>query len=1092
MTAVASSVGDRTARWAAGAGRLWRAFEAPLTRAPLSPRGLALGAALAVLLPLVAESPALGLWVAWLVGGGVALTGLAQALGWSEAAVERVGTLALVSGLVALIVLTATVTVDGATVEQLRLAVAFAAMGAVVLPYGWVRAWPQAALLLGPLAVTAWAAVALFAGSALVLLGITWPVTSSSAVVNHFSTAAVVVTWIAAFAANRFEATRSMRWAGRLLALRNGLTWLAGLVFAWGVALAAVPWLEVTAVRAAFNTPLEGIAPLAGVTAGVLLALGAALVFFALPGVFARLQLSGRCGVSAVGEASWGIALGGLLVPLLITVVVVFGEADDLSDVARRLSSTSSALLWMPPLGALTHACVRLLLGRPAGTGGSPLCVVLPGANTSAHALVAAEALVRAWTEGPVTLLANPALAPSLLGPHLRLAREASMTAPFARSASDVLAWRRDLPDEDRRTGLPLREMYASAPAATALLTALPKEARVCVLLDGPLAAGWDDVMAALPPHSMRVASDARFFPAGTPMPAQHLAPEGWSRCDFADPAERSDLLGRFMLGNRPRSAGVRHLLIVHGAADQTMARSLAGLLDGQTDATGRRVRASSLFPMRQLGDVLGLTPQAWASLFAFHQGALNKGEHPLPWVAKLWRAVLGGSKGHAPVRLDLAVLEGGFTPSESGAFSGPERRADVVLSMRPPAPLEGSTSLYDASAYTAHLTLPPASALGGMLPLVAQAILDEAFSALPDAQTGVPVEETAAVVEGAVQPEPTAGAAPEDLPEQWRRARTRVFVSHSHQALRQAQQLRDSLERHLDKADTCVYLDTNGHAAAVDGPRPVVEEALGTATHFVLLASSDYWLSAWCRRELEVATARHNGEGQPELFCVFADGTPEDFKAHAFHKDFRFLGPFDGDRRLVSLNGRDEASAVEHMDRLAYRFASAAFEGPPMNVGSRPIVLNYVREYVEYGEMLARALQMRGFEVEANGGLLEGEARLLYLSSMLVVLTGPAMNGYDGHPLRDADIALEYGKPVLPVLVAPVETTFALRENNAANDRYLSTLDPDELREEVERIADRIAGIASSTTGESYPEESPLGVSDSSVRRSEASKSAS
>ena len=46
--------------------------------------------------------------------------------------------------------------------------------------------------------------------------------------------------------------------------------------------------------------------------ADVLLALGAALVFFALPGVFARLQLSGRCGVSAVGEASWGIALGGL------------------------------------------------------------------------------------------------------------------------------------------------------------------------------------------------------------------------------------------------------------------------------------------------------------------------------------------------------------------------------------------------------------------------------------------------------------------------------------------------------------------------------------------------------------------------------------------------------------------------------------------------------------------------------------------------------------------------------------------------------------------------------------------------------------
>lgn len=1066
MTALASSIGDRTARWAAGAGRLWRAFEAPLTRAPLSPRGLALGAALAVLLPLVAESPALGLWLAWLVGGGVALMGLPQALGWSETALQRVGTLALVSGLVALIVLTATVTVDSATVEQLRLAMALTAMGAVVLPYGLVRAWPQAALLLGPLAVTAWAAVALFAGAALLLLGFTWPVSSSTAVGKDASVtmAAVVVTWIAAFAANRFEATRSMRWAGRLLALRNGLIWLAGLVFAWGVALAAVPRLEVSAVRAAFNTPLEGIAPLAGVTAGVLLALGATLVFFALPGVFARLQLSGRCGASAVGEASWGIALGGLLVPLLITVSLVLDIAGVLSVDAKKLLLTAPALLLMLPLGALAHACVRLLLGRPAGTGGSPLWVVLPGARTSTHALVAAEALVRTWTEGPVTLLANPTLAPSVLGPHLRLAREASMTVPFARSASDAQAWRRDLPDEDRRTGLPLREIYASATAATALLTALPKEARVCVLLDGPLAAGWDDVMATLPPHSMRVASDVRFLPAYGQEPGQPMARDGWSRCDFANPAERSDLLGRFMLENRPRSTGLRHLVVAHGEADQAVAKRLALLLDGKTDAAGRQVQASTVFPSNSVRYMLSWSATAWTHALAFKFRALDKGEDPFPLHTRLLRFVLGQATDHTPTRLDLAILEGGFSPSEAKWFSGPERWADVVLSMRPAVAPGSSPALLAEAAYTAHLTLPPASALDSVLPMVAQAILDETYAAPRTEPPTAEAESGGSVVEEAAPPQPSAGDTATALPENWHAASTRVFISHSHHehAIRIAQQLRDALHQHLGQADASFFFDGNEHAVLVEAPRPVIEEALRTATHFVLLASSDYWFSAW-RRDLEEATARHNVEGWPQLFCVFADGSPENFNSYAFHKNFRFLGPFNEEHRLVSLNWQDEARATEDIDRLARRFPSAVFSPSPMIYGSRPIVLNYVREYAEHGAMLARALQGRGFEVEANVGLLDGEARLLYLSRMLVVLTGPALNNYDGYPFREPDIALEFGKPVFPVLVAPFETTFALRKVNAVNERYLSKLEPDELRREIELSANKIAGFASS-----------------------------
>jgi hypothetical protein len=1070
MTAFAPAIRSRAARWAADALGPWHAFAAPLARAPLSQRGLALGAALAVQLPLVSESVVLGFWVALLVGGGIALMGLPQALGWSEAALQRLGTLALVSGLLALIVMTVIVTVDSVKIEQLRMAMAFSAMGAVVLPYGFVRVRLKAAILFGPLAITAWAAITLFAGAALLLLGLTWPTSSGSdlGIQASVTMAVFVVTWIVSFAVNRFESTRGPRWAGRLLTLRNGLIGLGGVSFALVVARTSVPWLEVSAARAAFNTPLEGIAPLAGLMAGALLSVGVAAVFFLLPGLFARLQLSGRSGASAVGEASWVVALGCLFAPLTMALLSIV-NADDMSGGLDRLSSyVTMDSLGILELGAIAYAVVRLLLGRPAGQSGTPLWVVLPGAGQSNHALAAAEATVRSWAEGPVTLLATPALALSLLGPHLRLAREASLDAPFARSASDAQNWRRDLPDEDRRTSLPLREIYAAAPAATALLAGLPQDARVLVLLEGPLAVGWGDALRALPSHSLRVASDEKFFPHGAQLFGQQKGTD-WRVCNFNDARDQEFLLASFMREHRPRSAGVRHLLIVHGATDQAVAKRLAALLDGQTDAAGRMIRSSTTFPLEQLGDLLSWTPQVWDSAFTLHLHALNKGERELPWVAKLWRTLLGGTRDQLPMRLDLAVLEDGFTPSESKSSSAPGRWADAVVSMRT-AGSEGSRPLYAEAAYTAHLTLPPASALAGMLPMVAQAILEEAFLASPLAPPAAVVEKGGHAVEGEAPPQPSASAAITNLPEHWYAARMRVFISHSHHesVIFIARQLCDALEQRLGSTAS-VFFDQSEHAVAVERSRPVIDDALGTATHFVLLASSDYWLSAWLR-DLEEATSHHNVGGQPKLFCVFADSTPESFKNYAFHIDFRFLGPFsvDEDRRLISLNWQDEATAVEGIDRVADRFASAAFTVPSLNDGNRPIALNSVREYAEHAAMLSRALKLRGFEVEANIDLLDDEARQLYLSSMLVVLTGPAMNDYDRYTLRDPDIALEFGKLVLPVLVAPVETTFALRENNALNERYLSKLDPEALNEEIERVAEKIAGIASSTIGAS------------------------
>lgn len=752
---------SRTAQPAAGpatatAARLWhrlatawQALAAPLARALLSQRGLALGAALAVLLPLTAGSPGQGLWIALLLGLGVGFMGLPQALGWSDSALLRLGAVALGLGLVQTILISFTVTLDRASADAQRLAAAILAIAVVVLPYGLARAWPWAARLLGPLLVNAWAAVSVFAGAALLLLGFTWPEPAEATTTSQapLTIAVSLLTWIAAFAANRLEADAGPRWAGRLLALRSGLVLWGAASLGWVVAVAVVPPLERAAAWAAFGTPLEGVAALAGVVAGVLLALAAALTVAVLPGALARAQLAGRVGVSAAGEAAWSVALvcGPLLWAGLGLGATLTGDGWAAGPVnfARE-----QAFAWAGPLAALAHALVRVLGGRPTARPGTPLVLVLPGATLSAPVLACAEATARGWARGPVTVLAPPGAALHVQGPHLRLARQAGLPPPLAHHATDALAWQRDLPDADQATVLPLRELYASPAAAAALLENLPPSARVLVLLHGELAPGWRGALRAAPAPHLLLAGHTGAAP--DTLVATRL------ELDLAATPDRAGLVANVLRELAPPSAGERRLLVLHGRADEALAVNLATLLDGRIDGAGRRVVASTLLPSVDSMHLLAWPAATWATVWAFNLAALERREHHLPLVvAELLRAMVGRPRDQDAPRLELVVIEHGFTPGE--AFVGPERWADAVVALQPAGAEAGTGRLYDASAYTATLPLPPPSAVPALLPAVAQALLDQAYPATPA---------TAPVASAEASPETQADDAPDASPE--------------------------------------------------------------------------------------------------------------------------------------------------------------------------------------------------------------------------------------------------------------------------------------------------------------------------------------
>ena len=693
---------------------------AALERAPGTQRGIAITAMLLVLPLALGDSNTTwpGVWIALQVGGGTALMALPSAIGWSQAAIGRFAALMLGAAFFAVIGLTNVLPGDPALAQTIRQAVLISSAVAAFLSLSMVLSTQRLGRILGTFALPFSAALAIASGAALFVLGVTAWQTGDNLVRLM---AIVGGLWVAAFLCNRFEATRGFRWAGKLLALRNGTIRLGGLLSGVAMAQLAVPWLETAALRVAFNTPLEGIAPIAGMLAGVGCGLGLAGIGLALPALLARWQLGGRISASTTGEVAWFaawmllMANGAWLAETLATLLSALGrEGVFLHGVAVDFSprDAAAAHVALACLVVLIHGVARILLGRPAHAPATPLWLVLPSDAEFTEALHTAERVATEWNDGPVTLLAPSAAAPRLRGAHLRLAQYANSVADlFLSTAMDAKAWQHQPMAEATRGALHLREVYATPAAAQALMTMLPDDARVLALADGPLAEGWTAALAELPEHSERLT----LRPAALGKPNDKTWKEG---------PDREHLIVGFFFKHRPRPAEERRMLILHSASDRALAEQLARALYQQSDAQGRRILATLLQPATSGTAALGWSAGTWLTLLALFNRFAQQGGLGL-FGRLIWRFLPAPETRARTQRFDLIVIEAGMNPTETTAARGLERMVDSVIGLTPAMRPHDAPTLYTTDAYTAQISLPAPSALAKSLPALARQLID-------------------------------------------------------------------------------------------------------------------------------------------------------------------------------------------------------------------------------------------------------------------------------------------------------------------------------------------------------------------------------
>ncbi|TVO66021.1 hypothetical protein [Denitromonas ohlonensis] len=709
---------------------------AALERAPGTQRGIAITAMLLVLPLILGESNTTwpGVWIALQVGGGTTLMALPSVIGWSQAAIGRFAALMLGAGFFAVIGLTTALPDDPAQAQTLRQAVLISSAIAACLSLSMVLITQRLGRILGTFALPLSAALAIASGATLFVLGVTAWQTGDTLVRLM---AIVGGLWVAAFLCNRFEATRGFRSAGRLLALRNGTIRLGGLLSGAALAQIAVPWLETTAWRVALNTPLEGIAPIAGMLAGMGCGLAVAGAGMTLPALLARWQLGARISASTAGEVAWFAAWMLLMsnavwldeaVAALLNALGREGVFLHAIPVDFGPRNEAAAQVALACLVVLVHGVARILLGRPAHSPGTPLWLVLPSDAEFTEGLHIAERVATEWNDGPVTLLAPSAAAPRLRGTHLRLTQYADSVADlFLNTAMDAKAWQHQPMAEATRGALHLREVYATPAAAQALMTLLPDDARVLALADGPMAEGWTAALAELPEHSERFS--LRTATLDKPIDAS-----------WKEGPDREHLITGFFLKHRPRPIKERRILILHCASDSALAEALAATLNTQSDTHGQRVAASLLQPATSGTAALAWSVATWLTLLALFNRFAKQGG--LGGLGRLiWRFLPAPETRARTQRFDLIVIEAGMNPTESAAARGLERMVDSVIGLTPAIRAHDAPTLYASNEYTARISLPAPSALADALPALTRQLIDiEArprYSDHPDSKGG-------------------------------------------------------------------------------------------------------------------------------------------------------------------------------------------------------------------------------------------------------------------------------------------------------------------------------------------------------------------
>lgn len=380
-----------------------------------------------------------------------------------------------------------------------------------------------------------------------------------------------------------FVERRALRFSAALQDARDSLWRLVGLLVTAILAIVTADRVEWLVVQRVYATPLEALAPGAGLLAGVLLLVILGAMVWSLPRMFSRRISAGLSVQPAASDTLWfGIAAGTLALALDVRALAAAGTF--------RMDAGRNSIL--ATVAVLAYAIVRVRLPTVIEADLQPLWVLVLAGRIPARAVRHhAAALADRWTSGPVTIVAPPQAALSLGGVHSRLAAiQGQLEGLFPQRPIHFADWLATLPPPDRWQSLPVRELYVDRALWPDLIAAQVDANALVVALDEaePNGKAVDLLRTLLP-----TATTSFHLPASV---GESAITSRWPAVEVHGIVGAPDArIAAWIEANgktRATAPGGRIVIIEYLGPDADFARTIAKALRGKKDINGRRIAA--------------------------------------------------------------------------------------------------------------------------------------------------------------------------------------------------------------------------------------------------------------------------------------------------------------------------------------------------------------------------------------------------------------------------------------------------------------------------------------------------------------------
>lgn len=618
------------------------------------------------------------------------------------------------------------------------------------------------------------------------------------------------------------EQRRALRHAALHAAFRDALWRMSGMIAVAIAALAAADRIERAAFEASFDTPLEALAFSAGILAGVLVLIALVIGVWSLPRVASKRMREGAVLPASVSDVLWFGALAS-------AVAIVFDVRA--MSVTGAFSDALGRNCWLAGASILAFGAARLGISSAVDSDIQALWIIVLGDAKSNRRLRRHAAVLAArWTNGPVTIVAAPDLAPSWSGAHLRLAQlRGEVEVLFPQRPIHFADWVDTLPPRARWQALPVRELYVDAALWPELFQA-HLDANALIVAVGEKEPD-DGVIDRLRAYLPTARTDFHLPVIETARLAQR-----WPGVEIYPIVGAGDRSIDYWIATngkvREETAGLRFVLIAHAKEDMDFATALVGKLQGAVDSRGKTIRPVAI----DIGGGRGLwaTARRRESASVWRQGVKVRTVRATS--RERWREPLADIAATSlsfgvDAEYDLLLMENGLaepiTQEDVLAVVGGDGvmfATRVIGLLWPGLPVP---SLLPESAYAGFINRIPDTDLEEQLTVVARPYLALEFApSVPVAQ-----QQTAPAPEGG-------------------RRLPRVFLSYPHEHRELVEALASRLR---ETCDVVMDLDFNaGESFAKES-----ERLISKADVIIAVISRETIKSEWAWSQLELASAQ-------------------------------------------------------------------------------------------------------------------------------------------------------------------------------------------------------------------------------------------